>query len=479
MDIKISANQGGPFSQQVNLVDFVFGEDGSTYDLNRSYVNLMCSTDVLGGIQDAVYDFRLRYSAKGALHDFAIPDVAVVRHCNLNSSKVGSLESIRRVDILRTNLNILNNTIEDKDGVLYKTIEQHSNRGELNSVFRELKGIGSTPSRDLVAPIQIPLSQLFELGVSKVNTSKLGTMKVHLELQPQVLSPVQYPKTVDDQTIEYIIFEDVTAVGELNTFRTAHAFNRLEDSPYWVSQALVFSGLGNGGAPVIDGETRVISSIVQVATGADAGKLDITFSVPLATLTTGQSYTEITVFPHQCESISLQIDYAELVLRKDADEPMDMLVYSTYTSEDAEGNSLTSFNQQFMVEPNCFNLLAMPISEFNDLLCFGATESFRWTIDNVDATNRNVVLKSALHYDRLAMYQLNAGKRLKSLILAQPNQTAENSQGRYELNPINGLMPQPVPMTQNRKICNLNVESGVGGLKKMILWKQVARQVKL
>jgi len=479
MDIKISANQGGPFTQQQNLVDYVFGEDGSTYDLDRSYVNLMCSTNVLGGLEDAVYDFRLRYTAKGATHDFAIPDVGLVRHCDMNSSKAGNLESIRRVDILRTNLNILNNTIEDKDGVLYKTIEQHSNRGQVNSVFRELKGIGSTPSRDLVAPVQIPLSQLFELGTSKINTSKLGTMRVHLELQPQVLTAVQYPKTIDDQTTEYAIFQDVSAVGVVSTLRTAHAFNRLEDSPYWVSQAVVFSGDSFGGAPTITDQFRVISSIVQVATGADAGKLDITFSTPLGTLEAGQSFTEITVFPHQCESISLQIDYAELVLRKVADEPMDMLVYSTYTSEDGEGNSLTSFNQQFMVEPNCFNLLAMPISEFNDLLCFGATESFRWTIDNVDATNRQVVMRSALHYDRLAMYQLNAGKRLKSLILAQPNQTAELSEGRYELNPINGLMPQPVPMTQNRKICNLNVESGVGGLKKMILWKQVARQVKL
>lgn len=479
MDIKISANQGGPFTQQQNLVDYIFGQDGSTYDLDRSYINLMCSTNVLGGLPDAVYDFRLRYTAKAQNHDFSIPDVALVRHCDMTSSKVGNLESIRRVDILRTNLNILNNTIEDKDGTLYKTIEQHSNRGQVNSVFRELKGVGSTPSRNLVAPVQIPLSQLFELGTAKINTSKLGTMRVHLELQPQVLTPIQYPKTIDDETIEYAIFEDVTAVGVVSTLRTAHAFNRLEDSPYWVSQALVFSGVPVGGAPTLNDEFRVISSIVQVATGADAGKLDITFSTPLGTLEAGQSFTEITVFPHQCTSISLEIDYAELVLRKVPDEPMDMLVYSTYTSEDAEGNSLTSFNQQFMVEPNCFNLLAMPISEFNDLLCFGPTESFRWTIDNVDATNRQVVMKSALHYDRLAMYQLNSGKRLKSLILAQANQTAELSSGRYELNPINGLMPQPVPMTQNRKICNLNVESSEGGLKKMILWKQVARQVKL
>ena len=117
MDIKISSTQGGPFNQQQNLVDYTFGDDGSTYDLDRSYVNLMCSTNVLGALPDAVYDFRLRYTAKGQNHDFAIPDVALVRHCDMTSSKVGNLESIRRVDILRTNLNILNNTIEDKDGV--------------------------------------------------------------------------------------------------------------------------------------------------------------------------------------------------------------------------------------------------------------------------------------------------------------------------------------------------------------------------
>jgi hypothetical protein len=488
--IKIQSQQGGPYNRNQNLVDFKFGYGGETIDMSKSYVNIMSRCVVNGGNSDAVYNSKIQYlNDAGQVQDLSPPSFALVKDCSLSSQKAGNLEHIRRVDALRANLKPLTQTIEEYDSTLYKTTGQHKISDFISSPWIQLKGEGNVKSKNVSAPVQIQLSDLFELGNSVVSTKDLGEMRIHLELQAQRFSAVQTPK--QDEVMGdayYQQFEDVlqTEQSNITTLTTRQVFSgTLENSPYFVGMELQFTSTGAGGATNIN-ESAIISELqlIKEPDNVACGKLILTLDKQLGdTLSASQSQTQISCVPTNCDSVSLLFDYAELVLRivPEEKEKVKEIVYSTWTLEETNGNSLTNYYQQFLVEPNCYNLVAFPLPSTNDLVAStnaGEIVKWRWTIDNVDASNRDITLNSGLYLDRLNMTMLNDGKNLKSLVLSAPSGTEVSVSGIWTTNKCVGLLFQPVPMTQNRKVVNLKVESG-SGVNKFMLYKQVAKTIKL
>jgi len=488
--VKIQSLQGGGFNRNQNLVDFKFGY-GETIDMSKSYVNIMSRCVVNGGNSAAIYNSKIQYqNDAGQVQDLSPPPFALVKDCSLSSQKVGNLEHIRRVDALRANVKPLTQSLEEYDSTLYKTTGQHKVRSDfISSPWVQLKNEGDVKSKYVSAPIQIQLSDLFELGNSVVSTKDLGEMRLHLELQAQRFSAVQTPKSTDVMgDPDYQKFEDILQTDQSNitNLTTKQVFSgTLEDSPYFVGMELTFTSVGAGGAANINQTAIIIELQVNTdPTDVQCGKLMIALDRQLGDALIGsQSQTQIACVPTNCDSVSLVFDYAELVLKyvPEEKEKVKEIVYSTWTLEETNGNGLTNYYQQFLVEPSCYNLVAFPLPSTNDLVAStnaGEIVKWRWTIDNVDATNRDVDLDSPLYLDRLNMTMLNDGKNVKSLVLSTPSGTKKTVSDIWTTNKSVGLLLQPVPITQNRKVVNLKVESG-SGVNKFMLYKQVAKTIKL
>jgi len=486
--IKIQSHQGGGFDASKNLVDFSFGSGGETFDLSKSYVNLMSECVVTGGDANAIYNCRLLYSYGGANLNVAVQPIAIVKNCDIKCAKAGQLENIRRVDCLRSNLKPLSQTVEEYNSELYKTTGQTFTRSQASySPWRELKGEGSVKSRNLVAPLQIPLSDLFELGSAVLNCKQLGEMRIHLELNAdRFANAVQTPKAGEPigskafQLFENVVFAVQPSITQLTT---KHVFRRMEDCPYWTGMKLNVSSVGTGAGAVNIDEDAIITEIEHITTGADAGKVRLTFDTVLGNvLTAGQEQTDIVVNAVDAGAVSFQLNYAELVLAQVPDMEMkDDLNYSTYTLQETNGNSLLDFQEQFWIEEAAYNLITFPVQADNDLLAGvqnGDVVSNRWTIMGKDATNRDVKNDSPLYYDRLAMTMLNDAKSVKSLVLVAPSGSAPLHTARWTNHPIDGLMFQPVPITTTKKSCNLNLRT-TQGCQKVMVYKQVAKSIKL
>jgi len=128
---------------------------------------------------------------------------------------------------------------------------------------------------------------------------------------------------------------------------------------------------------------------------------------------------------------TFQITKAELVLfqnMKNVKMPPAQ-IYSTFKVEAVtiESGQLTEYQRQFLVtEPNCFSVLLLTpeYSGNGDSLISHSRniETYRWSVNNIDNTNRNITIKSnyssypsSLHYDKYIDCMTNDISQLKTL----------------------------------------------------------------
>ena len=128
---------------------------------------------------------------------------------------------------------------------------------------------------------------------------------------------------------------------------------------------------------------------------------------------------------------TFQITKAELVLfqnMKNVKMPPAQ-IYSTFNVEAVtiESGLLTEYQRQFLVtEPNCFSVLLLTpeYSGNGDSLISHSRniETYRWAVNNIDNTNRNISIKSnfssypsSLHYDKYIDAMTNDISQLKTL----------------------------------------------------------------
>ena len=107
--IKLNSKQGGPFSKgnSNNLLDFDIPGNG-TYDLSSSYLNLVGTVSGLVSAQATLlngnitgYPSAYKVVINHANASRSIYNVSLIKNCRLTSEFKGSLEDIRRVDILK------------------------------------------------------------------------------------------------------------------------------------------------------------------------------------------------------------------------------------------------------------------------------------------------------------------------------------------------------------------------------------------
>lgn len=482
--LKLQSREGGPFTASQNRLTFSIPAD-NTWDLAKSYVSLMCRLNTNGGDGRGVYAVALRYTeVDGTITEIAPPPACIVKNSRLTSSKFGILEDIRRPDIFYSNMSSLEMSVADIRGHAHEyplvPFERGNNKG---GVWRELHREGNIVSTELVSPFKIPLSQFLSLGKSTLDTKALGRLDVYLELQLDRFRGTQLLTSGDNfGNNEYKKMTNISGAGIYSNLKTLNPFNRLEDSPFFVGQALSIQ-VGTIVGGINPPESVIISGIEWIKTsGDDYGKLNLQFDTPIATFLNGtDSWTDITVEGIDVDSVDFLVEYAEITLQASTDK-VNMsggLTYTTVTTEEDNGLGLTRFRKTYFLEPECYNVWTMFPDDDDDLR--SNTEritNWRLRLDGEDLTNRDVVKGSPLDLDRISMTMLNGGRQLKSLMGVLVDDNTQSEQNTFSLAEAR-MICNPVPITPQRKILDFTIDATDAGVKKIVLFKEVSKTIKM
>lgn len=481
--IKIPSNEGGSFTQTRNLVNFTI-PDNAVYDLSQSYVNFDISVDVVDATPalPAYYNVDFRYG-NATICPY---NIALVKNCRLTSRKYGQLADVRRVDILRQNLNQVLLSRKQKEGEEYNSFQRgYSDNGLKVSPWLEARGEGTVLSRYVNHPIRVPFSQLFNIGSStSYDATKMGETKLHLELNPGkfTLHQTQGAASRDTQWGEEqnTTFADITGPALTTlTLTTKEPFDTLQDAPFWVGQKIAISGTQAGAAPALAAEQRVITGIEWVKGGASDKKIVLTLNASLPALAAAaDGYTDVECDGVNYASASFNINNAEVVLKSLANPmPQDGMSWTHFSTEEYTTAQQLNFRHLFQLEPDSVNVLLMTPDNNDDLNSTKQSLStFQLRLNNDDLTDREVSVYDALYNDRLNMTLVNMGKRPRDL--SQQGLNVEQTLATTKFDTGLVLIGNPLPMTPNEKLLQVNLNNTANGTTKLVLFKEIPRTVK-
>ena len=470
---KLQSVESGPFTPLQNRVSFRIPA-GMNVDMNESHINLNTRILTTGGDPGSVASVRLRYkNVDGSNSPIAPIAAAMCKRTRLSCGTHGLLEDINRPDVFFCNMDTLNKSVDNHMNQLTHPIQVFDDTNQVESVYRELHKEGSIQSVESPAQYRLPLNQCLMLGSKTLNTTDLGECLVEVEMQVDRFIGEQILKSGDNFGNPYNKqFENFSGVGVFNTLTSKKVYDRLEDSPFFVGESLAISvGAQVGG---IDPHAYDIISVIQWS--QTTGKLTLTFTDPIATFTNAlDSWTDITVNGRDVASADFLIDNAEIVLKMvDTAPPMKKLVYSTITTEIDNALSQTDFEKQYQTEANAYNLWVMTPSDVNDLSSSSRVVDYRIRSQNVDLTNRNVVVGSNTYLDQVGRSCKNTGRMFRNTNLTMPVCDSQSMNETMLLQQVK-LLTTPLTITSTPKSLNLQVNSSVGGLKKVILFKEVMK----
>lgn len=503
--IKIKSRQGGPFSATNNLVDFDIAPDG-TYDLTDSYINLLCRITGVGENASVGAKTGGMYPLRVALgkDPRAAYNVAMVKNCSISSELQGQLEDIRRVDVLRSNLNEYTLSNEQKNSDGYKSIRQLQTRNnQYVNLFQEIHKSGEVNSRMVNARIPIPFSQLFELGrLTQYPAQAMGKTRVHLELNIDKLQVLEGANAagIDDsikKNWDGLSNNTAAAVDIAQLVGTNPV--REDDFPYFVGQTVKVSGTVAAATAAENGNNKggyeIITSIEWSATSVPTVNFsgNLSYQIPAANLLpTPATFSAIVIEPLDAvlTNAKIEIFQAEIVLRRlsNAVKPPSQLNYMTWSTEEYTTDEQLNFQRMFQLEPEAVNVLLMfpdPSNGGDILSNHSHAQSFRMRLNNDDLTDRDIKLYQGsgfsavhdpLHYDRLNMTLQNAGYPLGCLQEQNLDATEQpNDNANYPIL----IVGNPVPQTQNEKLLQFNMISATTGLSRLNLYKQCMRSIKV
>jgi len=499
--LKINSVQGGDFTSSQNLVDFVIPSSMGVVNLKDSYLNLntkinVTETDTTGG--EGIYSVGLRWKMDGAgPHTYPkFVNAALVKNCHVRSDQRGQIENLRRCDQYRQLVSTYDRSERETACNSYIDATQYINPVNKNRfpIFREINKTGGLKSRNLdIAPIQISLADLFGFcdAAPECDLSKLGTLRFHFELNRDRMESVV--RMVDPAT-EWAsqnlkLMEDITADGDANEVTTKTKFTNLDLSPFWVGQALEISATHtDGGGSNIANKRVVIDNITWDKD--NGGVLKISFTESWGNLAVGKTYTDISLIPYYKDAstpttinvaTSVEVNFAELVIKRVGNPVgLDEIRFDTFSTEETNGLGLTSFQNQYQIEPDAKNVLIAFPTDNSDLISVNRQiSSFRLRLNNLDMTDRPIVYESPLYYDRLNMTLGNMGTRLKLLSENMGQDTSDWGSVYDNIETQTTVIANPLFQSEREKYLQVNIDAVGAGVKKLTIFKQLPRVIEV
>lgn len=496
----IQSRQAGAFTNQNRQIDFEIPE-GGVYDMSQCFVQLVtrCITDT-----PQVHNMCLRNRDSIGITP---KNVEFIRNCWLSGTKVGKLEDITRLNVLRTNLlELMRSTTEKMTGMIDSIYQVRDfQEGMLLSPWVEWHKEGSSPSIYRNNNLRIPLSQLYSLGSNIIDTNKTGALTVHVELENLnylEFAPVPLfhsPALQDEGKMQDVESETnfVTTILWDPEDTTGIEYYSVESSPYFVGQKLSLTYKTEVGGLAVDPILVTVLGITYDPTTKTISlELDYTFTQAEPTV-----YIEIVLTEVEApETFAvLSVANANLGLCEVAGGKMvgDILEYTTWSVEQYTNGS-NSLEKIFEVESNAVNAFLMFNQNTASLLSTQENvDEYRMRVDNVDIYDRNirvnyhdgedlVMCHDPLHYDAITRTMRNSALPLKNLTcLNMRRDTVVHSVSldeRYnDRNNAIIMLCTPLPLTAGSKKLQFSVSTkdNAHRIDNVILFKQIIKTVKL
>lgn len=199
--IKYPAQQS-LFNATNNLVDLIIPGSSGIYDLSQSFVSILTrlsptksTVDLIAGsgTDDGVYDVRLHFkhqlgaatvANKGNYDNTATPIECLVSSCSMMSAAKGTVEDIRRSDVLRGTLSVYQKDLDSRQAEALTTWAGAAKDCPWShGQYVNLNGEGSLRSQEITHEIRLPLRDLFDAGhFTAWDSSVYGDTRIHLEL---------------------------------------------------------------------------------------------------------------------------------------------------------------------------------------------------------------------------------------------------------------------------------------------------------
>tara|TARA_R110000803_G_scaffold5717_3_gene18884 strand:+ start:3082 stop:4872 length:1791 start_codon:yes stop_codon:yes gene_type:complete len=515
-------SQQSTFNVINNLVDLIVPGASGVYSLAESYITLdvglvgvaLDITSATAGqlpttggleIDTAVADMRLKMKHNAGVNETiydecATPVELLVRNCSLRSQSKGVIEDLRRSDILRATMKSYTQDMNDVQGrALVGVAGMAKESGWASGAFADLRGVGDVMSTEVRHEIRIYLKDLFNFcQADEYDSEVYGDLRIHLELN---LDRVRLVQNMTAKTGTYVSGEEVwgkvvynkwngsdvgqaytygnvktqylsngAGVPETNFLEMAAQYQSLDDSPFWVGQALItettiaIGATGVIAAPAAypaTGEKRwgVVTSIAwdkttKLITLGFGGKV---LECGAITGLTGTNIVQITtnIIGAPVTAASLEITPAggsnlvyenceiTMVMRNDMQSGPPQTQYTQYLNQADQFSSATSLNRSYFLPAQTTNcIICLPNADgtqYNgesigsDLLGSARLTDYRFTINGESVTNRAVdymshanvlgnnganlkgLAGSSQHYDLITKTFLNQGNRFHSL----------------------------------------------------------------
>jgi len=528
--IKISSEQGfseqwvaadrGSAGPTLKLVDFIIPGNTGTYNLGDCFINLNMelvntpnANGAIGGANGilstdtALYNNDIYLEQNENTTISQICDCAsLVRNAEMFSSERGMVESIQRVNILRQTLwNMENDKAEQRDG--NNNLGGSQGRrgvGQQTSSMVQIMGGNvnvagqadtSIQAQGISRDFRINLSDLFGVGSALWNSDVYGSTRIHLELDMGDLNIVQLGGIEDatdfvgqgknwGEIITQTAVVATTIIGQGNNpLVTAIVYDDYQlNLPFYVGQ-LVVVGFTIGATLT---EVTVVISAIKYGDGTNntnppsntAGNVQIFTRTPVHTVPAGAAQTLSDIFVKAALSTAatagavpgdqIRVNNAEIVLTNlPTVVGPDSIDYTTYSTEEVQGNNQLTFNKQIICEPNAQNLIVVNSdSGQNDINRLWT--NYRLAINNEDvAGNRDINIGSTLHRDRVLRFFNNRSQNVSNMsfntVQANTPQGAPGAAGGGTTNqgPFGPIL-ETLPITQQSKIVNIKLSQSNG-----------------
>jgi hypothetical protein len=489
---KLNSKQAGAFTTPANRMIDIEIPQGMVCSLADSFIQLVLRLDTTSTV---VNNLCLVSSSS----DLIPMNLDLIRNCSLFGSKVGFMENIRRINILKHNLNTLMKSSEEKLSLvdsLYQTVDYYSNR--VYSPFVDYNKEGNQASIYRDVSIRIPMKDLFELGSQVIDTGKTGALTIHLELES--LSYLTFEEVKLFNSDEEGIVNDIAPGADLSTLTTATKYSNLELSPFFVGQQVEVDAVTD---PVQTPEPNLtaVRTITSITRNQDLTlQLTISPALPDNVAPNNFTYKDITLTEADAAGTnSLVVATCELGMAEMVGQTIkeNELQYLTWTSEEYSSGGQQQMNKIFEVEPEAVNAFLMFDSNSSNFISnnIGVT-SYRMRIDNNDVYNRDILVNKdnviefrihdALHYDSISRTFQNAGYPLKDMAFLGLKRNVEIGDVEYKKRFSDDdqqimLLCAPMPLTAMTKKLQFNIvaNKSVGAkVENVILYKQVVRSIK-
>lgn len=492
---KINSVQGGVLTSDQNLVDFNIPQ--MKLDMSKSYININCEVNATDGSGKIHLLNMIRSDWGNSFDNGLCPSIVLVKNASLHYENIGMVEDIRDVNVLKCNSRNYELDCEDQMCEDFKGLNgKKDEHGIYGSPFVSFNKEGDTVSKYKTHDVKIPMSEIFGLGDQIVDGGKYGSGSLHLELDLAKIGLIEKQASTAGTGSAYWAVKDIRSqvdptalssngsVGARNNdvsgtitnsdatnasgaiLNMTRLYDSIEESPFFNGMEVSVSGTNM---------TNADFTITNISYTTATKKVVLTLNDVITIGGDGSGdATVCSLVGKNSAGASVVFNSAQLVAYEDTSgiSAPDKIQYKTYTSEVDSSNAMTSFSRLYFVEPECSNVLVMTPLNASDILSDLDVTSYRIRVNGEETTNRSVVARSPLHYDRIGRVLLNQDKTLKNITEVVYDIDGTGFTGSH----LSSIIAETVPMTSSQKQFEIEIAS-TSGLTKIYLYKEVLREI--